>query len=528
MFALQHKQGAGVRLEFYYRPNVTPLSDRARVCSLKMTQMFVFILSMCLIIGGAATPALSQVWWENGNGCDDDYRAGFAAGVGAGDAQGFERGFFEGAEACRAACAADPVSCGATLPAVLPPPGYGETEPNDNIVTADALPFDVNLWGQSYGAADEDWYYVVSTQPNQNLIVNLTVPNDGPVSGWKVAIRDAAGNLFADFDTAVSGPIAAPEGSVAYRVTLGLVGTYYIVVEPSPGTQNWWPYNIAAVLQDSDVTADNLIVGFFDTEIESNDEPGEATWLANGVTMYGLVNLNFNAAIPAGSDTRVWAQGQDWDYYYYVSPGSEIATITFCEREQCEAGDWFFEVYSLQEVDKLIKGQDAKPILAVNTDTAAQEPLKYNFGLQEPGLYYLRVNHRRSLNAPCARYAVDLDANGLPEDQSIGCSCESGDSCSVNVIQEENADLCVTAGSEGDSETTCYCPNGEAGEEVGAGLIRCAANCQCYDWRGEVIIPAGPISSQYNFTWTATHLPPNTVTTEAYQRFLQRPSAYQE
>ena len=193
----------------------------------------------------------------------ESYTDGFNAGNSQGLNSGFSNGYSQGADDGAAWCRANPDLCGVTLASCLPAPTFGETEPNDNLVSADGLPFDVNFWGQSYGAADEDWFYIVTTQPNQNLTINFSTPS-GSLSGWKVSIRDAAGNLFADFDTSIPGNVAAPQGEVAYRVTLGFAGTYYLVVDTADTAQVYSTYNIAAVLQDSPLDGANFVVGFYD------------------------------------------------------------------------------------------------------------------------------------------------------------------------------------------------------------------------------------------------------------------------
>ena len=84
------------------------------------------------------------------------------------------------------------------------------------------------------------------------------------------------------------------------------------------GTVNFSTYNLAALLQDSPLDTPNFVVGFYDVELEPNNLPGQSTWLAGGVTMYGLVNLSFETTVPAGDgSTREWAQGADWDWYAY-------------------------------------------------------------------------------------------------------------------------------------------------------------------------------------------------------------------
>jgi hypothetical protein len=474
----------------------------------------------------------------------EGFNAGNSQGYTNGYSQGFNNGYSQGSADGTAFCFENPALCSITLQSCLPPPQFGETEPNDNLVTADGLPFDVQFWGQSYGPADQDWFYIVTTKPNQNLTVSFSIAN-GPIEGWKVSILDSAGNLFADFDTGTAGSVAAPEDGVAYRVTLGLVGTYYILVEPVAGTVNYSTYNIAALLQDSPLDGPNYVVGFYDVELEPNNVPGQSTWLTEGVTMYGVVNLSFENTVPAGDgSTREWAQGADWDWYAYYSSGSELITLTICGREKCEPGNWFIEVYDYDGANMVASGGTANALLAINTDTTSESaPLTYKLGLPKSEIYYLRVNHKRLFSAPCLAYALDVDNNGIVDGQTGSCSCGSGDSCNeiksvvtaASCLQTE-----VPAADPADpptSSATYFCPDGSAGTQVGGDAsstvtcavdvpVQCETACRCVAWGGVVELPVDAVTSEYNFTWNATHLPPGTYATDAYQDFQSRPSPY--
>lgn len=490
--------------------------------------------------------------------CASERQQAYAEGFNLGNSQGFNNGFSsgfndgysQGADDGAAFCIANPALCGITLASCLPPPQFGETEPNDNLVAADGLPFDIQFWGQSYGPADEDWFYIVTTQPNQNLTLSFSIAN-GPIEGWNVAIRDAAGNLFAEFDTGTAGSIAAPDDGVAYRVTLGLVGTYYVVIKPVAGTVNFSTYNIAALLQDSPLDTPNYVVGFYDVELEPNDIPGESTWLTGGVTMYGVINLSFEETVPAGDGTdREWAQGADWDWFAYYSSGSELVTLTFCGREPCEAGDWYVEVYSWEEANRVAAQEarggrvtDARPLLAFNTDTTSESaPVTYKVGLPQEEVYYVRVNHKRLLSAPCRSYELDIDNDGVVDGGQ--CACDNGDSCGANTVlraascvtTETPEDATTTPPTPATTESTYYCPDGSAGTQVsgvtGADCetnainVQCETTCRCVDWYTTIQVPENALTSQYNFSWNATKLPPNTFATDAYQDFLNRPSPY--
>ena len=105
--------------------------------------------------------------------------------------------------------------CGVSLSAVLSGAKFGETEPNDHIVAADGLIPEILYWGQTPWLQDkvgdwhrdEDWFYVTTQEPNQLLTINFTVPDRVLLDtsrlsqGWLISVRDAAGNVYAQFDT---------------------------------------------------------------------------------------------------------------------------------------------------------------------------------------------------------------------------------------------------------------------------------------------------------------------------------------
>ena len=244
-------------------------------------------------------------------------------------------------------CKTNPQECGILLEACMADPTFGETEPNDNIVSADPLVLDTKFWGQSYGPLDQDWFYTITDKANQTLTINFSIPGGTP-AGWTISIRDAAGNIFTEFDTSAVGTVTTADGAITYRATLGLVGTYYIVLKTTGGTPQYEPYNLAVILQDSPLETPNFVVGFHDVEVEPDNVPGKANQLASGVAMYGLINLTFNnnLVVPdTGGNGFEYSQGYDVDWYVYSSPGNEIINLSICNREACTLGNWLFEVY---------------------------------------------------------------------------------------------------------------------------------------------------------------------------------------
>ncbi len=503
------------------------------------------------------------------------------AGVVEGDAAGYSRGLGEGTAQGIAQCFADPQSCNITLASCIPAAVYGETEPNDNMIAADPLLLNTSFWGQNYSANDQDWFYTETTTANQNMLI--TFKSSGDLAGWLMTIRDASGSIFATFDTAIAGEVPTNETDQArtYRVTLGLIGTYYIMIQPKDAKDNFAPYSVAVILEDSALnTAPQPIVGFSDSEAEPNNLPSQATPLAPSVSMYGVVNLMFNGLAMEGDDF-VWGQGED-DWYVFNSHGNELVTLTFCAKELCGPGSWFVEVYDEAMAKQLEAGQPREtltPLLAVNTDTGDEGPATYRFGLKAAGIYLVRVDHKRLFSAPCAQYQADVNGDGN-YDQS--CSCSGGDySCQADVQNpaaqieafsysscpgsDEKTEKCLVTCScdktnandepigcitDGHDPVICSCPFGLKSCEItidnpseqtlikqyplcpdgtgGGDKATCSVGCQCTEFGGVIEIPAEAITSQYNFTWFSTQVPPNTYDTEAYQEFLNRSNPYQQ
>ncbi|WP_243651375.1 hypothetical protein [Thiobaca trueperi] len=526
-------------------------------------------MSLALLIPVAASQADSLGDYPPpSDPCLADRQAAYTAGYNAGDLNGYNRGyaigFSDGTGAGIARCFANPADCNISLASCLPDPDYGETEPNDNLIAADPLKFNTKYWAQSYGAADQDWFYIETTAANQNLAVTFAVPNlnganllQGNPSIWNLTIRDAAGNVFANFDTNTIGSFITQEEldkkpyQMTYRATLGLVGTYYLVVQQSDKTvKNAYTYSIAASpLENTDLDGKQPIVGFYDSEIEPNDVPSRANPLATSVTMFGLINLTFNTPLPT-DETYVWGQGEN-DWFVYNTAGNEIISLTFCAKEACGPGNWFVEIYDKTTAQKLEDGallKDVKPLLAFNTDTVNQPSAIYRLGLKDPGYYFMRVNHKRLFDAPCLGHQFVSTAT---DSGFIGsCECASGNSCDVpsDGCSEDALGLqckqetktcnpgidpgCLLAdGQGGRPQYPAGCPLKEDPENPDKITTPCQtyqtlARCSCSSYGGVVEIPENEYSGPYNFTWFGTKLPPNTIDTDAYLDFLNRSNPY--
>ena len=482
------------------------------------------------------------------------YAEGYSQGYSIGESNGFNIGHRQGHEYGINTCVADPLQFGVTLGSVIPAASYGETEPNDNFIAADPLAQGVNFWGQLYGTSDQDWFYTETTAPNQNILVTFSVPYwisgvnllTGLPAVWNISVRDAAGNVFANFNTNVMGAIDSYDKdretfySMTYSITAGLAGTYYVVVKPvdavvtsgSTTSATAYPYSVATVVQDSPLVNDQPVVGFFDSEVEPNDVPSRANPLATGVSMYGLINLTFNTGIvpdPEDPEQRAWAQGED-DWYVYNSRGNEIVSLEFCTKDQCERGNWFVEVYDQATATRIENGasrQDPQvvPLLAFNTDNVDDPSATYRIGLRDPGYYLMRVSHKRLFAAPCVGYLTDIDNNGLAETDSEACACAGGEySCKITIKNPEKPTLTDTDGDPITPDELKYelCPDGSGGDDD----PQCEVGCVCVAYGGVVEIPEGSVTSSYNFTWHGTQLPPNTIDTDAYEDYWNRPNPY--
>ena len=480
----------------------------------------------CLLAGQALAQSLPSDQEFCGNAKDSAYQSGFTTGYTGGYSDGFQDGYTngyndsysDGWDQATTNCQTDPSTCSITVDAVLASGGYGETEPNDNMASADPLIGDVKFIGQTYGMKDQDWYYLVTTEPNQLLTVFFSVPGDAANtgSGWVVEVRNGAGNLYATFTTN-----PGQDEETVYPVTLGLVGTYYIVVKPagdSTGVPPNDPYAVAAILRTSDLTNPPLDAKFFDAEVEPNDLYTQATPVSSGVTMYGLVNLTFDdVVVNLGDLDGKWAQGEP-DWFVYTTDGNEIINLSFCEKEACEPGDWFVQIFDEAGASAYSSGGNAKPLVAFNTASGQGWPDHITFGLVEPGNYYMLINHKRLFEAPClsthkAQNCLNPSGSCMeqvctftPDQQpdpplpdGLSCSCGAGTVCLVSVTRgEEKIDGVCSCADQ--SLPNCGFADSDY-EDV------CWEIIEVCDLYGSVV-EVDDVTSQYNFTWYGTKTPP--------------------
>lgn len=325
----------------------------------------------------------------------------------------YGQGRLVGRQESAAECIGEPANCGCIdgvspcgigLSSVLTGAQFGETEPNDHIVAADALVPEHSYWGQSMALTDQDWFYLVTNEPNQVLTLNFTVPERVLLDstrlsqGWLIQVRDAAGNIHAQFDTrfAMDDPATSDRNEskeIAYPVFLGLVGTYYVVVQPRIADASgnlltdinsasldtasvlFSPYNIAAFLEYSLLDSPPLEVNFFDAETEPNDTSPTADPITSTTTMYGMLHANL-----VGNEQDGWGLQTEQDWFWYNSPGNETAVLAFCQHEDCDLGagrDWRLTVLY----------QDGTVMTSFRTDNTNF----VRFGLDAPGVYFLQI-----------------------------------------------------------------------------------------------------------------------------------------
>ncbi|QIK38597.1 hypothetical protein GWK36_12085 [Caldichromatium japonicum] len=510
--------------------------------------------------------------------CKSDRETSYAQGYAAGQANGWNLGHQAGHDFGVRQCVAEPLQFGVTLASVIPAATFGETEPNDNFLSADSLVQGTNFWGQLYSLSDQDWYYTQTTVANQNILVTFSVPawlsnvdlQQGKPAVWNISIRDAAGNVFANYNTNITGAIDSYDRdretfySMTYSVTAGLAGTYYVVIRPvndptlcgqSCQYVTAYPYSVAVVVQDSPLPGKQPIVGFYDAEIEPNDTPSRANPLATGVTMYGLISLTFNTPIPnpttdGNQDKAVWGQGEN-DWFVYKSNGNEIATLSFCEREACGPGNWSIELYDQATANRWEAGEpreNLRPLFSINTDTTNDPNAVYRIGLRDPGYYLMKVNHKRLFTAICLNYRFisKIEPSGFAD----ACQCDGGElNCYIPI--EGDSNQCKQLGLECTNKMVgcipgvdpgCFVADGLNGRPKyptnctvdggGEGTVACqtyqvSARCSCSQYGGEVEVPTNAYTSPYNLTWHGTQLPPSTIDSDAYDDFLKRPNPYQ-
>ncbi len=479
----------------------------------------------------------------------------------------FAIGRATGRQESSAECIGDPANCGCVdsldpcgilLSDVLTGAQFGETEPNDHIVAADPLITEVLYWGQSRELGDEDWFYITTVEPNQLLTLTFTVPdrvledNTRLSQGWMVQVRDAAGNIYAQFDTrfVLDDPLTLNKNEskeITYPIFLGHTGTYYVVVVPRLANAAgsllttvegvdlnllsilFSPYNLAAVKSFSGLDSAPPDVNFHDVEVEPNNTYATANPIASGVTIFGLLRqVNDGTEIgsitgPDGTETPIYLQ-TDKDIFKYTAPVPEQFQLVWCGKEACtEDTFWFIEVTDAS----------GTPLISFNTDKAET----VRFGLPAAGDYFIEVNFQRTINANCATYSetefecmqestvcqvlsvdepVDSDGEGDGTETHLPCSYGSGTICE--------------AASESTEAALCRRTDLAALTDSTNPIWRWLTVCNTYEPVCDVyepIIDTNGLNVEYNLTGWGTRLYPLTNGTPAFDSRLELPAFFQ-
>jgi hypothetical protein len=407
---------------------------------------------------------------------------------------GYQDGFIDGTAEGRQQCFDDPASCSIYPSNVLPPAQYGETEPNDTLISADFLEQAINFWGQSSNPDDQDWFYVVTPDQNYNINLTFSLPNARStnctqvldsasetivlqcnLTGWTISIMNALGMVITEFETGFTSVEYAQAG-INYRATLGLAGTYYVRVQPSAESFSYQEYNLTAVLQDSPSDAENFPGGTNDAEMEPNNTPRQATPISTGVPMFGMVNLRFDAAMCNAEECTYLQDEPDW--FMYESPGNEILQISFCDRTSCPPGDWLVQIFDSTTARAIDSGtidtDDATPLMSFNTDTMSTGdayPIVWQAGLNHPGKYLMRIGLKRTFEAPCIEWTTDIDNDGIPDGDRGNCSCSDGTPiCELDILNPGEPVIKTIT-----QVIYPVCPNGTGGGEN----AYCNTSCVC-------------------------------------------------
>jgi len=459
----------------------------------------------------------------------------------------YDLGYANGQKDMQIQCKGDPASCDIRMSDVLTGAEYGETEPNDHIVAADPMVPEHKYWGQSYGLLDKDWYFFTTNEPNQIVTLDFTVPfrdTASNVSDWIVQVRDAAGNIYAEFSTSFIAGNTNGDNEIVYPVFLGHVGTYYIVVQPEGGpgkVVSFYPYNVAIALEYSGMDGTPWDVNFYDVETEPNNTPEQADPIASGVSVYGMLHttlqqIKIENDVSTGADDAFvarYVQAEE-DWFVYQSIGNEGISLAICGREACAEGTWFIDVQD---------GAGAT-ILSFNTKT----PQVVRFGLANAGSYFMNVGFQKMAEAECATshkenqcIASEWVCNKGEKPQCSSGTLEGDQCCTTTTTCTGTPPVCT-------DKKDCVAANEVACDDPLSGndpscKLNTEAKCGVDDpaWT-EVCNKYGEVEGcdtwaptqnenaldvEYNFNWHGTKLPPHTADTPAYEEFLERPAWYQ-
>lgn len=298
--------------------------------SLNKTARWSALVVAMGVVGLMSAQSQAAINWPGGTG-DPDKKS-----------KQYKKGYKKGQKDC----VNTPKDCEVLLEDVVANPGWGETEPNDHMAAADRLHLNRFYKGNSLDKFDQDWYFVGTSKPNQNLIINFLGDQADytATEGWIVEVRDRNGNVIASFDSTTSGPgnvvrngdnkedVVDPNEPVLAKTplsnakimltTLGNAGRYYITVSSKEDAGTELAYHIAAMISASDQISPNPDTNFFDTETEINDTQDAADPLRSNVHMFGTFGRKmvkwFTPAKPAEYELK---------YFYKLCNPMHVDTI---------------------------------------------------------------------------------------------------------------------------------------------------------------------------------------------------------
>ncbi|WP_457673519.1 hypothetical protein [Thiolapillus sp.] len=366
----------------------------------------------------------------------------------SGDPDEKSKDYKKGYKVAQADCVAAPKDCGVLLEDVVAMPGWGETEPNDFMDAADRLYLNRFYQGNSLDKFDRDWFYLATTKPNQNLIINFLgdKANYTETGGWLVKIHDRFGNVIAAFDSTTTGSGNVyrsgddPEDSVDPQepilaktplsdahimlTTLGSPGRYYISVESMEDAGAERTYHIAAMISASDQISPNPDSNFHDTETEPNDLQDQADPLRSNVHMFGTFGRRWVRWYVPPEDNVDWVwPGCDPAVISSLPPGQDDCSCdnttpgNICIAQPRDEGqgkweyaydydnDWFryrsdgneqlhFELCTKSTCDfsrvhvRIIYVNDAVVLL----DGPVQPGWTFDIGAADPGTYFIELS----------------------------------------------------------------------------------------------------------------------------------------
>jgi len=112
--------------------------------------------------------------------------------------------------------------------------GYAdvETEPNNNMETADALSSGISMKAHIMSKTDEDWYSITVTGPDAfevKFYSKYYEDMNTSAKYYQFEVQDSRGNILVNFEIEDN-----LSGIKNYTVGVSEAGTYYFIVKPTP------------------------------------------------------------------------------------------------------------------------------------------------------------------------------------------------------------------------------------------------------------------------------------------------------